>query len=135
MLFAWENVLEVIPIDEIADFHEAPMFQETVFTGYRFSIRGEDGREIVFNTQLPGWAAAVERLHQEIPWVVPAASALEARLVISHMPMDPWAAALTGPGQDIPEEWQWAKRQRWYDAYLSFIVVALVVGVPAPLPS
>lgn len=118
-----------LSFSEIDRFAEFPMHtNEGLPGGYSF-VFGDSrtGRRIDFSTQVIGWAAVVEYVHSCIPWVVPSARNLAARRMIHHTEMDMWAASMTAPGQDIPEEWHFAKRTRWFDAWIAYGGVTAVL--------
>jgi len=121
-----------MPFASIAGFIESPMSdRNNLMTGYWFILSAADGSRISFSTHIVGWAKIIDQVHMSIPWRVPSPKELEARSVIGHKPLG-LGDLHSAPGQDIPEEWRWKKRIRWYDVWGSYAVVMalfiLVVG-------
>jgi len=90
----------------------------------------DEGPPLTFTSQVEGWAAIVQALHENVPWRVPPAAALAARRAVNAGLFDPISAAIAAPGQPIPEERDRPGRVRWRDA-----ILAQVLGFLIALPS
>jgi len=97
--------------------------------GSEFRLFTADGPPLTFSTQVAGWAAIVQTLHESIPWRVPPASALYARRGRNERLLDPYSALLSAPGQAIPEERASPRRIRWPD-----VLLAVLSGMVLVLP-
>lgn len=92
-----------------------------------FTVAG--GPPLTFTSQVEGWAAIVQALHESIPWRVPPPAALTARRAVNAGVFDPISAAVAAPGQPIPEERDRPGRVRWRDALLAQ-VLAFLIALP-----
>jgi hypothetical protein len=90
----------------------------------------DEGPPLTFTSQVEGWAAIVQALHENVPWRVPPAAALAARRAVNAGLFDPISAAIAAPGQPIPEERDRPGRVRWRDALLAQ-VLAFAIALPS----
>lgn len=118
-----------VGFSEIAGFSEVRGLLRYGAHGSEFRLFTADGPPLTFSTQVAGWAAIVQALHESIPWRVPPASALYARRGRGEALVDPYSALLSAPGQPIPEEHASPRRVRSLD-----VLLAIVAGMALVLP-
>ena len=97
--------------------------------GFDFAFRAGDGRQITLTTDIPGWARCILVEHRFRPGVVPHPRFLAARRVMLVEGLEEFAETVRSPGQDIPEEWKWARRPRRRD-----FLIGLAAGYFLLLP-
>jgi hypothetical protein len=124
---------------EITGFVEARSPLRLGRHAFAFRVLTAAGPPLAFTSQLEGWAAIVQALHQSVPWRVPPAAQLYARRARPGRLLDPFSAALAAPGQPIPEERLSPRRIRWRDALLVHLGSAIALfsaamGVMVLLP-
>jgi hypothetical protein len=123
-----------LAFSDIAAFSEVRRPVQLGRHGAEFRLHARQGPRLTFTTQLVGWAAIVEGLHQVVPWHVPAASALHSRRTANDPLVEPYSAAFFAPGQPLAEEWARPGRIGWRDMLICqlaalLVVIALVVVV------
>ena len=122
--------LTVMPFNKIVAFAEEPIVSEGKLSGYRFAFIDSDDTQILFSTQIVGWAEVIQSVHRILPANVPDVRTLDARSVLSSIELSAHAAAFTAPGDDSPESWQAAHIARWYDFWLGYLLGFALVWKP-----
>jgi|GEM_PF-5052690 len=116
-----------VSFSEIVGFSEVRGLIRYGAHGSEFRLFTADGPPFTFSTQVAGWAAIVQALHESIPWRVPHPSALYARRGRAEALVDPYSALFTAPGQPIPEERASPRRVRWLEFVLVTVAAMLMV--------
>lgn len=125
--------LTVIPFSKLSGFAEEPIMTRRKLSGYRFGFLGAHDEQVLFSTQIVGWAEIIQSVHRSLPDHVPDVRTLEARSVLSSLELSAEAAAYTAPGDNTPGAWRAAHITRWYDFFVGYLLGLAIVWKPVDM--
>lgn len=116
------------PLSQVSEFREHRLTNGSgELAGYEFLLIGPGDDMIVWSTQVTDWARLLSALHQLLPHIVPATHRLEASQMMGNVELDMWAQSLSASAYDGTDGGQSRLPFRWWDAWLAYGALALLL--------